>query len=264
MSSSSNSAIRSIRAWWPSSAASARSAGMSSTANSVPSVFEYDDRLHLDEVDDPREVLLLADRNVDRNGTCAEAVAHRLHGGVEVGAGAVHLVDERDARDAVAVGLAPDGLGLRLDARDGVEDGDRAVEDAEAPLDLDGKVHVPGRIDDVDAMVAPLRGGRRRRDGDAALLLLRHPVHRRGALVHLAHLVGASGVVEDPLGRRGLARVDVGHDPDVPDAVEPDRCGYGRHHPVTSGSARRPCWPAPSGRCRPSSCTRRPAGSARP
>jgi hypothetical protein len=34
---------------------------------------------------------------------------------------------------------------------------------------------------------------------------------------HLAHLVGAAGVVEDPLGRRGLARVDVGHDPDVPD-----------------------------------------------
>ncbi len=222
------------------------------------------DRPHLDEVDDPGEVLLLADRNVDRNGTCAEAVAHRLHRGVEVGARAVHLVDERDARNAVAVGLAPDGLRLRLYTGDGVEDGDGAVEDAQAPLDLDGKVHVPGRIDDVDAMVTPLRGGRRRRDGDAALLLLRHPVHRRGALVHLAHLVGATGVIEDPLGGRGLARVDVGHDPDVPDAVEPDRCGYGRHHAVTSGSARRPCWPAPSGRCRPSSCTPRPAGSARP
>ncbi len=187
------------------------------------------DRLHLDEVDDPAEVLLAPDREVDRHGAGAEPVAHRLHCGVEVGAGAVHLVDERDARDAVAVGLAPDGLGLRLDACDGVEDGDRAVEDAQAALDLDGKVHVPGRIDDVDPMVAPLRRRRRRRDGDAALLLLRHPVHRRGALVHLAHLVGAAGVVEDPLGRRRLARVDVGHDPDVADAVEPDRCGDGTH-----------------------------------
>ena len=55
-----------------------------------------------------------------------------------------------------------------------------------------------------------------RRDGDAALLLLDHPVHDRGALVDLADLVGAAGVVEDPLGRGGLARVDVGHDPDVP------------------------------------------------
>ena len=78
-------------------------------------------------------------------------------------------------------------------------------------------------------MIAPLGGRRRRRDRDAALLLLRHPVHRRGALVDLAHLVGASGVVEDPLGRRGLARIDVGHDPDVPDALEPDGCGDCRH-----------------------------------
>ena len=150
-----------------------------------------DDRLHLDEIDDAREVLLAPDRKVDRHGTGAEAVTHRLHGRVEVRAGAIHLVDERDARYAVAVGLAPDGLGLRLHACDRVEDGDGAVEDAEAPLDLDGKVHVPGRIDNVDPMVAPLRGRCRRRDGDAALLLLRHPVHRRGALVHLAHLVGA-------------------------------------------------------------------------
>ena len=124
----------------------------------------------------------------------------------------------------VLVGLAPDGLGLRLDARDRVEDGDRAVEDAQAPLDLDRKVHVPGRIDNVDPEVAPERRRRGRRDRDAALLLLRHPVHRRGALVDLAHLVGAAGVVEDPLGRRRLARVDVGHDPDVADALERDAC----------------------------------------
>jgi hypothetical protein len=43
----------------------------------------------------------------------------------------------------------------------------------------------------------------------------------------------------------------VGHDPDVPDAVERD-LGCGRRHlDLTSGSARRPCWPAPSGTCRP-------------
>ena len=217
-----------------------------------------DDRLHLDEVDDAGERVLLADRDLHGHGVRAEAIAHRLHGGEEVRAGAVHLVDEGDARNLVLVRLPPDGLGLRLDAGDRVEDGDRAVEDAEAPLDLDRKVHVPGRIDDVDPMVAPERRRRSRRDRDAALLLLGHPVHRRGALVHLAHLVGATGVVEDPLGRRRLARVDVGHDPDVPDAVERDGlfCQLGAHvvflpPPSTSGSARRPCWPAPSGRRRP-------------
>jgi hypothetical protein len=34
----------------------------------------------------------------------------------EVGAGAIELVDEAEARHAVAVGLAPDRLGLGLDA----------------------------------------------------------------------------------------------------------------------------------------------------
>src|SRR3712207_7740189 len=69
-------------------------------------------------------------------------------------------------------------------------------------------------------MAGPLAGRRGGGDGDAALLLLLHPVHRGRALVDLAHLVGASRVVEDPLGRRRLARVDVGHDPDVAGLLE--------------------------------------------
>ena len=73
---------------------------------------------------------------------------------VEVGAGAVHLVDEADARHVVLVGLAPHRLGLRLDAGDAVEHGDGAVEHAQRALDLDGEVDVAGRVDDVDAVVA--------------------------------------------------------------------------------------------------------------
>ena len=187
------------------------------------------DRPHLDEVDDAAEVLLAPDRKLHRDGPRAEAVDHRLHRGEEVGARAVHLVHEGDAGNLVVVGLAPDRLGLRLDAGDRVEDGDRAVEDAQASLDLHRKVHVPGRIDNVDAKVAPERRRRSRRDRDPALLLLRHPVHDGSALVDLAHLVGAAGVVEDPLGRRGLARVDVGHDPDVADGLEAGRCFCGFH-----------------------------------
>src|SRR6476659_6773584 len=93
-----------------------------------------------------------------------------------------------------------------------------------------------------------------------ALLLLDHPVHGGRAFVDLAHLVGAAGVVEDALGRRGLARVDMGHDPDVADPVELLHAGHagarsclGDCHcylPFTTGSGRRPCWPAPSGTCR--------------
>ena len=59
----------------------------------------------------------------------------------------------------VLVGLAPDGLGLGLDAGDRVEHRDRAVEHAQRALDLDGEVDVAGRVDDVDPAVAPLAGG---------------------------------------------------------------------------------------------------------
>ena len=56
----------------------------------------------------------------------------------------------------VLVGLAPDGLRLRLDAGDTVEHGYRTVEHAQGTLDLDGEVDVARRVDDVD------RGGRPR------------------------------------------------------------------------------------------------------
>ena len=167
-------------------------------------------------------------------GMRAEAVDHRLDAALEVGADAVHLVDVGDARDGVLVGLAPDGLGLRLYTSDGVEQRDSTIEHAQRALDLDREVHVAGRIDDVDAVVGPLAGGRGRRDRDAALLLLLHPVHGRGALVHLAHLVGLAGVVEDALGRRRLARIDVGHDPDVSGLFERE---LARHGGISSLSA---------------------------
>ena len=69
---------------------------------------------------------------------------------LEARAHAVELVDEAHPRHLVLVGLAPDGLGLRLDAGDAVEHGDRAVEHAQAALDLDREVDVAGRVDDVD------------------------------------------------------------------------------------------------------------------
>ena len=174
-----------------------------------------EDRLHLHDVDHAAEFALRADRELHDGGYGVEPVADHRHAAVEVGADAVHLVDEAEPGHVVLVGLAPNGLGLGLDARDGVEHGNRAVEHPQAALDLDGEVDVAGRVDDVDLAIAPLGRGGRGRDRDAALLLLDHVVHDRGAFVHLADLVGTTRVEEDALGRRGLARVDVRHDPDV-------------------------------------------------
>ena len=155
-----------------------------------------------------------------RHGARVEAVLHHADDVVEVGARAVHLVDVGDARDAVRVRLAPDRLGLRLDAADGAEHRDGAVEDAQRTLDLDREVDVAGRVDDLDRWSFQNARGRGGSDGDAALLLLNHPVHGGGAVVDLADLVRLARVVQDALGRRGLAGVDVSHDPDVAGHVE--------------------------------------------
>jgi len=202
-----------------------------------------DERLHVEQVDDALVVALGADRQLDHRGRGLETLVDAGEGREEVGAEAVHLVDEADARHAVLVGLTPHGLGLRLDAGDAVEHGDRAVENAQRPLDLDGEVDVAGRVDDVDGVVVPLAGGGGRRDRDAPLLLLGHPVHRGGAFVHLTDLVVLPRVVEDPLGRRGLARVDVGHDPDVAGSVE----GSTAHHRVFLVTCKRPDLVGPAG-----------------
>jgi hypothetical protein len=175
---------------------------------------------HLDQVDDAVELALDAPWQLHGGRDSTQPVDDHVDRAVELGPDAVHLVDEADPRDVVLVGLAPHRLGLGLDTADGVEDGDRAVEHTQRPLDLDREVDVAGRVDDVDPVVLPATRRRRGRDGDAALLLVHHPVHDGRALVDLTDLVGATGVVQDPLGRGGLARVDVGHDPDVARARE--------------------------------------------
>ena len=151
---------------------------------------------------------------------------------LELGADAVHLVDEAEPGHVVLGGLPPDGLALRLDPLDGREDHHRAVEHAERPLDLGREVDVPRSVDDVDrdrlaASVLPAAGDRRRDDRDAPLALLLQIVGGGVALVDVSHPVDLAGVIEDPFRGGGLAGVDVGDDADVADPAEV-RLGRGR------------------------------------
>ena len=138
----------------------------------------------------------------------------------EVCAHAVVLVDEGDAGDIVLGRLTPDGLGLGLNPRDGVEDRNGSVEHTQGALDLCGEVNVARRVDDLDDMILPETGGGGRRDGHATLLLLDHPVHGCCPIVDLTYLVGLSSVVEDALRRGSLARIDMGHDADITEVLE--------------------------------------------
>ena len=244
-----------------------------------------DVRLHGHDVDHAGEEVRLAQGILHRERIRAEPLPHHADDVVEVGTGTVHLVDEGDPRHAVPVGLAPHGLGLGLDSAYGTKNSDRPVQHSERPLDLGREVHVTGRVDDIDPVfrivALPECGGRRGRDRDSALLLLLHPVHGRGALMHFAHPVQTTGIEQNTLRRRRLAGVDVRHDADVPEPRQWCHSGHdlfrnsGSFHlsnsiparipPIrrqaggpatagrktTSGSARRLCWLRPSDGCRP-------------
>src|SRR5690606_31454820 len=217
-----------------------------------------DDRTVLHQIDQALEIGLGADRQVQGSRYRAEAVDDGLDTVIEVRAGTIELVDVAHPRHAVFLGLAPHGLGLGLDARDAVESGDGAVEDAQAALHLNSEVDVAGRVDDVEPVLGalailglPETGRRGGGNGDAPLLLLLHPVHGGGALMGLADLVVFTGVEQDPLGRGGLAGVDVRHDAEVAialDGMAAGHCLYSwgiRVRAVTSGNARRRGWRRP-------------------
>ncbi|OPZ67472.1 MAG: hypothetical protein BWY81_01284 [Firmicutes bacterium ADurb.Bin467] len=194
----------------------------------VSHVVHVDFGLHLEKVDQAPEVGLGADRNLYRHGVRVKPVAQHTDHAMEVRADDVHLVDVREPRHVVLRRLAPHGLRLRLHSALGTKDRHRPVQHAKRSLDLHGEVHVAGRVYDVDLVSAPLAGRRGRRDRDAALLLLLHPVHGRHAFVDLADAVRPARIVQDALGRRGLSGVYVRHDADVSDMVKGVCSSHGR------------------------------------
>ncbi len=218
---SSNSETASIICSRYSLAFSTRSAGISTTSNSrAQRLVAPDHGLHLHQVDDALELVFRADGNLNRHRTALQPVHDGVDGVVEIRAHAVHLIDEADARNVVLVGLPPHRFRLRLHAGDGVEHRHRAIQHAQGALHFGREIHVAGRIDDVDLHVAPEAGGGGRRDRDAALLLLLHPVHGGGAFMDFADLVRAARVIQDALGGGGLTGIDMGRDADISHPLE--------------------------------------------
>src|SRR6185312_9454852 len=102
-----------------------------------------------------------------------------------------------------------------------------AVEHAKRALHLDGEIDMARGVDDVQPLAVPECGRGSRGDGYAALLLLLHPVHRRGTFVHFADLVALAGVIEDALRSRGFAGVDMRHDTEVAVVLDGMLAGHG-------------------------------------
>ena len=116
----------------------------------------------------------------------------------------------------VFVSLTPHGFRLGLNATHSAVHHASTVEHAHRTLHLDGEVHVAGGVNDVDAVLVkrvvhalPKASGGSRSDRDATLLLLLHPVHGGGTVVHFTDFVVHTGVIKNALCRGGFTSVNV-------------------------------------------------------
>ncbi|OPZ61579.1 MAG: hypothetical protein BWY88_00171 [Synergistetes bacterium ADurb.Bin520] len=167
------------------------------------------------QVDGPLEGVFHPYGDLDGHRAGPEALLDAPDYVVEIRPHAIHLVDEGHPGYPVLIGLAPHRFGLGLHSPHGAEHGHGTVQDPHGPLHLHGKVHVSGRINEIDQAFLPVARGGRRSNGNAPFALLLHPVHRGRALVDLSHPVLTPRVEQDPLGRGGLARVDVRSNTDI-------------------------------------------------
>ena len=164
---------------------------------------------------------VLAEARTASLGVQADDVLDLFRHPVRVGRRQVDLVQHRDHLDAeVDRGVAV-GHRLRFHALRGIDHQQRAFAGGQRARHFVGKVDVAGGIDQVQAVdLAVLRlvgeRGGLRLDGDAALLFQVHGIeHLR---LHLA-LGQAAAKLDQAVGQRGLAVVDVGDDGEIADQI---------------------------------------------
>ena len=124
----------------------------------------------------------------------------------------VHLVDEQEHRDLIALQETPEGSGVGLDAVAAADDQNGAVQDLEDPLRLGGEVHVARGIQQGDIQAVQVKLRLLREDGDAPLPLHGVGIQEGVPVVHPAQAADGPAPVQQGLGQRGLPRVYVSQD----------------------------------------------------
>ena len=140
---------------------------------------------------------------------------------VGLGRRQVDLVEHRHDLVIVVDRLIDIGERLRLDALGGVDHQKRALAGGERAVDLVGEVDVAGRVDQIEDVILAVAGAiiqphRLRLDGDAALALDIHGIEH--LFDHFARFEPA-GELDQPVGERRFAVVDMGDDREIADIV---------------------------------------------
>ena len=169
----------------------------------------------------------------------AEELRHLRGRAVGVGLRKVDLVRDRNDLELVLDREIRVRERLGLDALRGVDDEHRALARLQRARHLVREVDVTRRVDQVELVALPVDAHRLRLDRDPPLAL---EIHRVEQL--LAHLALGNGVreLQNPIGERRLAVIDVGDDREVADrlwsmAVGADR-SRGAVFPRISAAAR--------------------------
>ncbi|EHP84111.1 hypothetical protein GeomeDRAFT_3258 [Geobacter metallireducens RCH3] len=213
-----------------------------------------DNRLHLHKVNHALKGIFCTNRQLNWHRVGLEAIANHGNPTKEVRPNTVHLINKSNTRNTILISLPPHGLRLGLNTTNRTKDSNRTVKHAQRTLNLNSKVNVARRINNIYAMIAPVTGRRSGSNSNSALLLLLHPVHRGSAFMHLTNLVSYASIIKNTLSRRRLTGVYVRHYPDISGFFQ----WYKSCHKIlqlpiltlsktTNGSAQKPCSPQPSG-----------------
>jgi hypothetical protein len=100
------------------------------------------DDAHFHDVDDTLQIVLQPDGCLDQSGVEAEFFPKIANHALGIGAHAVQLVDERDARHIVALHLPVHSHSLRLHSRYAAQHQNGTVQHTQGPLHLDSEVNV--------------------------------------------------------------------------------------------------------------------------
>ena len=187
---------------------------------------------HVQDVDDARELVLDADRDVHGDALRRELRAELLERAEEVGALAVEHVDEDDARESEVGRELPRARRPDLDAHDPGHGQERALDDPRGRPELALEARIARDVDEVQLPPLPLGPRERRRDRELALVLVLVRVRDRRARLDRAEAVDGARLEEQRLDERRLSRPAVADDGDVADL-----CGLGHGLALLLGSA---------------------------